>query len=30
VTPGGSTLAGPAVFMARGELDQGWWDGIGE
>jgi diaminopimelate epimerase len=30
VTPGGSTLAGPAVFTARGELDQGWWDGIGE
>jgi diaminopimelate epimerase len=30
VDPGGSTLSGPAVFTARGELDQGWWDGIGE
>jgi diaminopimelate epimerase len=30
VDPGGSTLSGPAVFTARGELDQGWWDGLGE
>jgi diaminopimelate epimerase len=25
-----ATLAGPAVFVARGELDQGWWDGLAE
>jgi diaminopimelate epimerase len=30
VEPGGSTLSGPAVFTARGELDQGWWDAHGE
>jgi diaminopimelate epimerase len=24
----GSTLTGPAVFVARGELDQVWWNGI--
>ena len=30
VDPGGSTLAGPAVFTARGELDQAWWDGLSE
>ena len=30
VDPEQSTLAGPAVFVARGELDQVWWDGIGE
>ena len=26
VDPEGATLAGPAVFTARGELDQAWWD----
>jgi diaminopimelate epimerase len=30
VEPGGSTLSGPAVFVARGELDQAWWDGLAE
>jgi diaminopimelate epimerase len=25
-----STLTGPAAFVARGELDRGWWDGIAE
>ncbi|HEX6351871.1 diaminopimelate epimerase [Actinophytocola sp.] len=30
VDPEGSTLAGPAVFTARGELDQAWWDGLAE
>ncbi|TDV40348.1 diaminopimelate epimerase [Actinophytocola oryzae] len=30
VEPGGSTLAGPAVFTARGELDQAWWDRLSE
>jgi diaminopimelate epimerase len=30
VYPGGSTLSGPAVFTARGELDQDWWDGHAE
>jgi diaminopimelate epimerase len=30
VDPAGTTLAGPAVFTARGELDQVWWDTIGE
>jgi len=30
VEPGGSTLSGPAVFVARGELDQAWWDGVAE
>jgi diaminopimelate epimerase len=30
VDPDGSTLAGPAVFVARGELDQVWWDSRGE
>jgi diaminopimelate epimerase len=28
--PEESTLAGPAVFVARGELDQVWWDGLVE
>ncbi|MCT2584038.1 diaminopimelate epimerase [Actinophytocola gossypii] len=23
------TLTGPAVFVARGELDRGWWDSVG-
>jgi diaminopimelate epimerase len=23
-----STLTGPAVFVARGEIDRSWWDGI--
>ncbi len=26
----GSTLSGPAVFVARGELDRVWWDGTVE
>jgi len=30
VDPERSTLSGPAVFVARGELDQAWWDGIVE
>jgi diaminopimelate epimerase len=30
VDPAGSTLSGPAVFTARGELDQLWWDALGE
>jgi len=30
VDPEGATLSGPAVFTARGELDQAWWDAIGE
>jgi diaminopimelate epimerase len=30
VDPDHATLAGPAVFVARGELDQAWWDEIGE
>ena len=30
VDPAGSTLSGPAVFVARGELDQVWWDALGE
>jgi diaminopimelate epimerase len=30
VEPGRSTLSGPAVFVARGELDQAWWDGLAE
>lgn len=30
VDPERSTLSGPAVFVARGELDQGWWDDIAE
>jgi diaminopimelate epimerase len=30
VEPDGSTLSGPAVFVARGELDQAWWDGVAE
>jgi diaminopimelate epimerase len=30
VGPDGSTLAGPAVFTARGELDQAWWDRLAE
>jgi diaminopimelate epimerase len=25
----GSTLTGPAVFVASGELDSGWWDALG-
>jgi diaminopimelate epimerase len=25
-----ATLTGPAVFVARGELDQGWWDELVE
>ncbi|GAA4878496.1 diaminopimelate epimerase [Saccharopolyspora cebuensis] len=28
VTSGGSTLTGPAVLVATGWLDQGWWDGL--
>jgi diaminopimelate epimerase len=24
----GSTLTGPAVFVARGELDPLWWQGL--
>jgi diaminopimelate epimerase len=27
VRPGGSTLRGPAVPVARGQLDPGWWAG---
>jgi diaminopimelate epimerase len=30
VDPERSTLSGPAVFVARGELDQAWWDDIVE
>jgi diaminopimelate epimerase len=30
VDPEQSTLSGPAVFVARGELDQVWWDRAGE
>jgi diaminopimelate epimerase len=30
VDPEQTTLAGPAVFVARGELDQAWWDGVVE
>jgi diaminopimelate epimerase len=30
VDPEHSTLSGPAVFVARGELDQVWWDGVRE
>ena len=30
VDPDGSTLSGPAVFVARGELDQVWWNSFGE
>jgi diaminopimelate epimerase len=30
VDPDGSTLSGPAVFTARGELDQVWWDRLAE
>jgi diaminopimelate epimerase len=30
VEPEQTTLAGPAVFVARGELDQAWWDGVAE
>jgi diaminopimelate epimerase len=30
VTPEQATLAGPAVFVARGELDQNWWDALAE
>ncbi|MCG8918020.1 diaminopimelate epimerase [Actinokineospora sp. PR83] len=26
ITETGSTLTGPAVFVAQGELDQSWWD----
>ena len=25
-----SVLTGPATFVARGELDRAWWDGIPE
>ena len=28
ITEDGSTLAGPAVFVARGELDSQWWQGL--
>jgi diaminopimelate epimerase len=28
VDNGGSTLTGPAVFVARGELDSLWWQGL--
>lgn len=30
VDPDGSTLSGPAVFVARGELDPVWWNSFGE
>ncbi len=30
VDPEQATLSGPAVFVARGELDRVWWLGIGE
>lgn len=30
VTEQGCTLAGPAVFVARGELETGWWRGVAE
>jgi len=30
VDPDHATLSGPAVFVARGELDQAWWDGHAE
>ena len=30
VEPGHATLAGPAVFVARGELDQDWWAALAE
>jgi diaminopimelate epimerase len=30
VDPDGATLSGPAIFTARGELDQAWWDTYGE
>jgi diaminopimelate epimerase len=30
VDPEQSTLSGPAVFVARGELDRAWWDAVGE
>ena len=30
VDPEQSTLSGPAVFVARGELDQAWWDAVAE
>jgi diaminopimelate epimerase len=30
VDPDGATLSGPAVFVARGELDQAWWDSHAE
>ena len=30
VTPERATLAGPAVFVARGELDNGWWAALAE
>ncbi|MGB3440922.1 MAG: diaminopimelate epimerase [Actinophytocola sp.] len=30
VEPEQSTLSGPAVFVASGELDQAWWDAIRE
>jgi diaminopimelate epimerase len=26
ITEDGSTLTGPAVFVARGRLDRQWWD----
>ncbi|QUF07906.1 diaminopimelate epimerase [Actinosynnema pretiosum subsp. pretiosum] len=28
VDEGGSTLTGPAVLLARGELDRSWWDAL--
>jgi diaminopimelate epimerase len=30
VDPEQATLSGPAVFVARGELDRVWWLDIGE
>jgi diaminopimelate epimerase len=30
VTPETSTLTGPAVLVARGELDRGWWDSLAD
>ncbi|PWV74617.1 diaminopimelate epimerase [Prauserella marina] len=29
VERGASTLTGPAEFVARGELDESWWNGLG-
>jgi diaminopimelate epimerase len=30
VDPEGTTLAGPAVFVARGEVDDAWWNSLRE